>query len=99
VPKPHPEISLAGKNLAQTNRQDARRRRAVPEKTARHARLDVDDLIEKAHAEGLHINNLFEIGGRWRANIADKSRFFEFGEGRTPSEALRAALAKAQHPK
>lgn len=75
------------------------RRRVVRAKTTQHARLDIDDLIEKAHGRGLHINNLFEIGGRWRANVANKTRFFEFGEGRTPSEALRAALTKAQHPK
>lgn len=52
-------------------------------KDARQSRLGIDDLVEKAHAKGLHVNNLFEIGGRWRANVTDKTRFFEFGEGRT----------------
>ena len=53
-------------------------------------------LIEAAHAYGLRINNLYQYEDGWRANVNDGKQYYEFGEGKTATEALQAALAKAR---
>lgn len=53
----------------------------------------VDELISQVNKLGLRLNNLFQLHtGRWQANITDGERFWEFGRGDTPVEALQAAL-------
>jgi hypothetical protein len=52
-------------------------------------------LIEDVNAKGLRINNLFQLGEGWRANLWDGQQFYEFGDGVTALEALSAALARA----
>jgi hypothetical protein len=56
----------------------------------------LEELIEAAHARGLRINNLYQFENGWRANVNDRKQFYEFGEGETAAEALRAALEKAK---
>lgn len=55
----------------------------------------LEALIEAAHAHGLRINNLFQIGDGWRANLTDGRLFYEFGDGVSPTAALEAALDRA----
>jgi hypothetical protein len=43
---------------------------------------------------GWRINNLFQTGGSWQANVADAKEYYEFGVG--ASEALYDSLAKAE---
>lgn len=76
----------------------ARSRRAGP-KRAKHdllANADIETLIAHAHGQGLYVNNLYEIRGGWRANMTDERDCFGFGDGKTATDALRAALAKAK---
>lgn len=52
-------------------------------------------LIAVVNAQGLRVNNLFQIGGGWRANLTDGRHFYAFGEGADPVQALCAAFKKA----
>lgn len=55
--------------------------------------MTVDDLIAEVARRKLRLNNLFQLdNGRWQANITDGSRFWEFGRGDNPVEALLRAL-------
>jgi hypothetical protein len=83
------ETTLATTHLQTTHRKPSRGKAILVKET------NVDALIETIHAKGLYINNLFEFAHGWRANVTDRHAYFEFGEGRTAAEALRAALKKA----
>ena len=58
----------------------------------------LDDLIAGLPARGLRLANLFqfEVPGtgtwRWQANVTDGEKFWDFGRGSSPVEALEAAL-------
>lgn len=55
----------------------------------------IDDLIAEVNRRGLYLNNLNQIhDGSWQANVTDRERFWEFGKGDTPNEAIKAALRK-----
>lgn len=54
--------------------------------------MTLETLIAEANARGLQVNNLFQLGGGWRANVGDGDRCFEFGDGVSACEALSAAL-------
>jgi predicted RNase H-like HicB family nuclease len=59
--------------------------------------VSVEALIKEVHAQQLRVNNIFELdNGRWRANLRRERDCFSFGDGDTPAEALRAALADAE---
>ena len=70
------------------------RRRETPRDSGK-----LEALIAEAHERGLRINNLFETGGAWQANVADGGVFFEFGRGASAADALRAALSHKKHLK
>jgi hypothetical protein len=55
----------------------------------------LEELSEEAGWYGLRINSLFQLDDRWRANLSDSAKFYEFGEGRTPVEALKSALSES----
>ena len=53
-------------------------------------------LICVLNSEGYFVNNLFQLEGQWQANLTDRKKYWEFGRGTTPTEALceaRKALA------
>jgi len=57
--------------------------------------MTLEQLISQVHVRHLRVNNLFQLDERrWRANVTDGIRYWEFGEGDTPEEALSAALFK-----
>jgi hypothetical protein len=57
--------------------------------------MDLENLFRLVTQRGLLVNNLFQLDERrWQANVTDNSRYWEFGRGETPQEALSAALFK-----
>ena len=56
--------------------------------------MTTDQAIAAVIWRGLRVNNLFQIGDHWRANVTDETKFWEFAGGATPVEAILAALAK-----
>jgi len=60
----------------------------------------LEELISQVHSRQLRLNNLFQLDERrWRANVTDGQRFWEFGEGDGPKAALQAALFKVDTTK
>lgn len=58
--------------------------------------MSVDALLELVRSRGLKLSNLFQLSDeRWQANVSDGQRFWEFGRGDSPSQALMAALHMA----
>lgn len=49
----------------------------------------------EANAAGFRVNNTFQTGEGWRANLHDGTNGFIFARGDTPTEALRLALKYA----
>jgi len=49
----------------------------------------------EANAAGFRVNNTFQTGEGWRANLHDGKEGFIFAHGDTPTEALRLALKYA----
>jgi hypothetical protein len=78
--------------LTATKRKAAPHRGSRRRRAAQHDGSGIEALIAEAHERGLRINNLFETGGAWQANVADGDMFFAFGRGGSAAEALRAAL-------
>jgi hypothetical protein len=61
----------------------------------------VDDWIKEVGRRGLILNNLFQFKvstteWRWQANVTDGVRYWDFGRGATPQEALSQALFKSE---
>lgn len=55
--------------------------------------VTIEALIDRAHAHGLKMNNLFEYDDTsWQANFRDGAGGKPYGQGRTPVEAIEAAL-------
>ena len=54
--------------------------------------MNIKKEVEEIHKAGFIVNNLFEVEEGWQANITDKEKYYEFGRGATPSEALNNAL-------
>jgi hypothetical protein len=53
-------------------------------------------LILVINSEGFQINNLFQLEGRWRANLTDRRLYWDFGDGESPQRALEAAWQKVK---
>lgn len=52
-------------------------------------------VVDTVAARGLLVNNCFQLSSsRWRANVTDGNKCWEFGDGVSPAAALEAALAK-----
>jgi hypothetical protein len=56
----------------------------------------LEDLIEAVRTRRLRVNNLFQIGDHWRANLTDGHEYWDFAEGKSAAEALKAALEKVR---
>ena len=53
----------------------------------------VEAAIQRVHAEGARVNNLFELREEmWQANINVELAVFGFGQAKTPHEALARAI-------
>lgn len=59
--------------------------------------MTYEQAVEHVKAAGLRVNNTFQSGESWRANVYDDktNTGFCFGIGATPAEALDAALKGA----
>ncbi len=59
--------------------------------------ITLEALLDAAQTRGLLINKLDQFeDGWWRASVNDGEQFYDFGEGKTAFEALRAALENAR---
>jgi len=60
--------------------------------------MSVDSLLEVIRLRGLVLSNLYQFNrasdGKlvWQCNISDGEKYWEFGRGESPSEAMEAAL-------
>jgi len=64
-------------------------------KPAEQPAESLEDLIDEVRARRLHVNNLFQIDDHWPANPTDGHEYYNFAEGKTAAEALKAGLEKA----
>lgn len=64
--------------------------------------MSIESAISEINDAGFELNNLFQIDRDfWRCNLRSSTEktFFDFGQGKTPEEALRNALGKVHDEK
>lgn len=61
----------------------------------------MEDVVKEINDLGVFVNNLFQLKGegKWRANLHDGKKGYEFSEGASPKDALRSCLEKARKEK
>ena len=57
--------------------------------------MTYEQVAAQANAAGFRVNNTFQTGEGWRANLHDGTDGFIFAQGSTPTEALSLALKYA----
>jgi len=61
--------------------------------------MTYEEVAAQANAAGFRVNNTFQTGEGWRANLHDGKEGFIFAHGETPTEALTLALKYARSEK
>ena len=57
--------------------------------------MTYEEVAAQANDAGFRVNNTFQTGKGWRANLHDGKEGFIFAHGDTPTAALTAALKYA----
>lgn len=62
-----------------------------------HTLVELPLIIERINANGFYVNNLYQVGARWRCNIKNTNTGAcdEFCEADSPLDALYGALYRA----